>query len=235
MTPTNAALVVLGGSIVFIVGAIGLGKAFFRALLAKHLAGDSLEIATVLATKLTSGVLFGGAAWVSLRATLPEATAVAVSLTWTWRAAAVLAVVAAISLTLVARTSRAPAMRERYPEARVARWTHSAQSLDALGWIVYLYGYELLFRGALLLPLAACLPLVAALAIHTTVYALAHLDKPLAEILGTLPMGFVFGWLAVETHSILPGTALHVAIALTNSTLCARGDHAAATASRESM
>ncbi len=222
MTPTLAALVVLAASVVFILGAIGLGKPFFRALLATRLGGDSLEIATVLATKLTTGVLFGGAAWVLLRATLPESTGVARNLTWTWRAAAVLAVVTVIGLTLVARASRAPAMRERYPEARVARWTPSASVLDALGWIVYLYGYELLFRGALLLPLAACLPLVAALAIHTTIYALAHLDKPLAEILGTLPMGFVFGWLAVETHSILPGAALHVVIALTNSTLCAR-------------
>ncbi|MFN7950585.1 MAG: CPBP family intramembrane glutamic endopeptidase [bacterium] len=220
--PDAAATAVLAGTVVFVIGAVGLSRSFFRRHLGQRLSGDALEIASVLGAKVASGLLFGFAGLLVLEATLPDAGALGWSLRWTGRALLVLAAAATICLAMVVRAARAPAMRERYPEARVSRWSVSAHALDAIGWIVYLYGYELLFRGALLFPLAHVLPLVAALAIHTAIYALAHLDKPLLEILGTLPMGFVFGWLALETQSILPGAALHVAIALTNSALCAR-------------
>ena len=220
--PTVMAALVLGGSVVLILGVVGLSPARVRGWLGGVLAGDALEIASVAASKVGAGLGFALASVVALGAAMPEHTAIGWSVTVTGRAAALWLVAAVVCLTSVALASRQPAMRERYPEARVARFDGRARLADALGWLVYLYGYELLLRGVLLFPLVALLPLGAALAVHSALYALAHLDKPLAEILGTVPMGFVFGWLAIETGSILPGFVLHAAIALTNSTLCAR-------------
>jgi membrane protease YdiL (CAAX protease family) len=208
--------------VVFLLGSLGLSKERFRRRLARRFGGDDLEIASVAASKVSAGVWFAVTSLAALTWALPEQAATGWSLHATWRAAALLAVVSVISLAMVARSARTPAMRERYPEARLARWTTGARAAEALGWLVYLYGYELLFRGVLLYPLVATMPVVIALAVHSSIYALAHLDKPLLEILGTLPMGFVFGWLAIETGSVLPGAALHATIALTNSYLCSR-------------
>lgn len=222
VTPNVAGALVLGGSVVLILGLVGLSPARCRSWLARRLGGDALEIASVAASKIGSGLVFAGVSVLALRVALPERAAIGWSVALTGRAVALWLVSAVVCLTSVTLASRQPAMRERYPEARVARFDGRARLADAIGWLVYLYGYELLLRGVLLFPLLALAPLGVALAIHSALYALAHLDKPLAEILGTVPMGFVFGWLAIETGSILPGFALHAAIALTNSTLCAR-------------
>ena len=222
VTPNEAGGLVLGGSVVLILGLVGLSPTRWRAWLARLLRGDALEVASVAAAKLGAGVAFAVASVIALRFAMPEHAAIGWSVTLTGRAVALWVVAAVVCLTSVALASRQPAMRERYPEARVARFGAAARLADALGWLVYLYGYELLLRGVLLFPLVALVPLGAALALHSALYALAHLDKPLAEILGTVPMGFVFGWLAIETGSVLPGFALHAAIAITNSTLCAR-------------
>lgn len=222
VTPNVAGALVLGGSVVLILGLVGLAPARCRAWLARRLGGDALEIASVAASKIGAGAVFAIASVVTLRVAMPERAAIGWSVALTARAVALWLASAAVCLTSVALASRQPAMRERYPEARVARFDGRARLADALGWLVYLYGYELLLRGVLLFPLLALVPLGAALALHSALYALAHLDKPLAEILGTVPMGFVFGWLAIETGSIVPGFVLHAAIALTNSTLCAR-------------
>ena len=222
LTSNAAAAMVLGGSVVLILGIVGLAPARCRAWLARWLGGDALAIAAVAVSKVGAGLAFAVASVIALRMAMPERAAIGWSVELTGRAVALWLVAAVVCLTSVALASRQPAMRERYPEARAARFDAGARLADAVGWLVYLYGYELLLRGVLLFPLVALVPLGAALALHSALYALAHLDKPLAEILGTVPMGFVFGWLAIETGSILPGFALHAAIAITNSTLCSR-------------
>ncbi len=211
-----------GGTLVFLIGAACSPRRTVERFLTPRYSRDAVELASVAGAKVAAGVWFAATSLAALAWLLPSRAAVGWSVHVTGRALAVWPLAVAIDLTAVALAARSRAMRERYPEARLARWTGTARAIDAAAWIAYLYGYELLFRGVLLFPLAASLPRGAALAVHTAICALAHLDKPILEILGTVPMGFVFGWLALETASVLPGFVLHVAIAITTGVLCSR-------------
>jgi membrane protease YdiL (CAAX protease family) len=221
-------VLVLGGTLVFLAGTVGSPRATIARRLAPRYPADAVELASIAGAKAAAGAWFAATSIAALAWLLPSHAAIGWSVDFTGRAWIVWSLVAVIDLTAVVRAARSPSMRARYPEARLARWTRTALAVDAAGWIVYLYGYELLFRGVLLFPLAVSWPLGAALAVHTAIYALAHLDKPVLEILGTVPMGFVLGWLALETGSVLPGFVLHAAIAITNDLLCSRREAARA-------
>ena len=114
----------------------------------------------------------------------------------------VTAVLALVVLPIVARAARAPAVRA------------TLQPAGPGPWIVYLIGYELFFRGLLLLGLVPHVGASAALGISTALYVLQHLTKHAAETVSTLVMGVVFGQLALVSGAIWAPTLLHVAIAL---------------------
>jgi membrane protease YdiL (CAAX protease family) len=130
---------------------------------------------------------------------------------------------AAVLLPGVAWAARRPAHRVRYPQVRVEVWTARLRTRHALGWAVYLFGYELLFRGLLLFPLAAATDPWTAVLASSGLYVLAHLDKDLGECLACAPMGLVFAALALAAGSIWPALALHLAIAVTSDTVASWG------------
>ena len=88
-----------------------------------------------------------------------------------------------------------------------------AEGASPLLWAGYLLGYECLFRGVLLSGLVEPFGTWPALAMVTGLYTLAHLHKDAAETLSCIPMGFVFGWAALETGSFLGPFVLHLLIA----------------------
>jgi hypothetical protein len=70
---------------------------------------------------------------------------------------------------------------------------------------------EFLFRGFLMMTLLRAVgPIAILLAIMP--FAFAHIGKPALELLSTPLGGFVYGWLAWRTGSIVWGTVGHVAI-----------------------
>ena len=69
---------------------------------------------------------------------------------------------------------------------------------------------EACFRGVLLFGLVPRLSPLTAAAISTLPYGLAHLDKPAAEALGSIPVGFALAALALWTRSIWYGLVLHL-------------------------
>jgi membrane protease YdiL (CAAX protease family) len=70
---------------------------------------------------------------------------------------------------------------------------------------------EFLFRGFLMMTLLRVVgPIALLLAIMP--FAFAHIGKPALELLSTPLGGFVYGWLAWRTGSIVWGTVGHVAI-----------------------
>jgi membrane protease YdiL (CAAX protease family) len=70
---------------------------------------------------------------------------------------------------------------------------------------------EFLFRGFLMMTLLRAVgPIALLLAIMP--FAFAHIGKPALELLSTPLGGFVYGWLAWRTGSIVWGTVGHVAI-----------------------
>lgn len=95
-----------------------------------------------------------------------------------------------------------------YPRGE-ARHDASALGVRLLGATIDLLGWEMLFRAVLLGALARKVGAVAAIAIAAVLFFVGHLDKPLSELISSLPGGFVAGWFAWRARSFLPVFLLH--------------------------
>ena len=82
----------------------------------------------------------------------------------------------------------------------------------------YLAGYEVMFRGYLLFPLAAMLGVWPAIGISTMLYTVMHFHKGMGETLACLPAGVLICWIALQTESVFLAWAGHVVVALFNTT-----------------
>ena len=125
-------------------------------------------------------------------------------------------------LPVLALSSRRPAHRASYPQARPERWTAREWATNATSWAIYLLGYELLFRGVLLFTLADALGSWVAIVISTGLYTLAHLPKHAGETAGCVVMGVAFGALALATGGMWAPFVLHLLIAVTSDSLSSR-------------
>jgi len=119
-----------------------------------------------------------------------------------------------ISLTWI--ISRRPENLSRYPQIRSGVWNAKLIILSALGWIVYLTGYELLFRGFLLFACEVSFGFWPAVLINILLYALAHIKKSRMEIAGSLPVGFVLSLVTLRLGSIWFALLAHITMALAN-------------------
>jgi membrane protease YdiL (CAAX protease family) len=104
-----------------------------------------------------------------------------------------------------------------YPQIRAKTWTRSTVLINMLGWTIYLFGYEFLFRGTLLFPLVKTLGIWPAIAINTALYSATHIPKGLDETIGAIPLGIVLCILTLLSGTIWIAFIVHVAMALTNS------------------
>ena len=67
---------------------------------------------------------------------------------------------------------------------------------------LYLFSYELGFRGYLLFPCAETLGVWPAVAVSTALYAALHMPKGAVEALGCVPAGIAFSVAALHTGTI---------------------------------
>lgn len=104
-----------------------------------------------------------------------------------------------------------------YPQIRARIWTKKTIVINALGWALYLFGYEFLFRGVLLFPLVAHLGVWTAVAINIALYSATHIPKGLEETIGAIPLGLVLCLLTLASGTIWIAFLVHLAMALTNS------------------
>ncbi len=104
-----------------------------------------------------------------------------------------------------------------YPQIRSKIWTKKMMIMNAVGWFVYLFGYEFLFRGVLLFPLADGLGVWPAIAINIALYSATHIPKGLDETIGAAPLGLVLCILTLMSGTIWIAFFVHVAMAWTNS------------------
>jgi membrane protease YdiL (CAAX protease family) len=89
--------------------------------------------------------------------------------------------------------------------------------INAVGWFLYLFGYEFLFRGVLLIPLIEPLGMWPAIAINIVLYSATHIPKGLDETIGAIPLGFVLCLLTISSGTIWIAFIVHVVIAWTNT------------------
>ena len=104
-----------------------------------------------------------------------------------------------------------------YPQIRAKTWTKKTLVINALGWALYLLGYEFLFRGVLLFPLTEHLGVWTAIAINIALYSATHIPKGLDETIGAIPLGLVLCLLTLASGTLWIAFFVHVTMALTNS------------------
>lgn len=102
-----------------------------------------------------------------------------------------------------------------YPQIRARNWTERTVFWAAGGWVIYLFGYEVMFRGVLLFPLVDALGFWPAVVLNMAVYSMSHLPKGLDETLGALPIGLVLCLLTLASGTIWIAFAVHVVMAWT--------------------
>lgn len=103
-----------------------------------------------------------------------------------------------------------------YPQIRAKIWTRKTVFIAALGWALYLFGYEFLFRGILLFPLVETLGVWPAIAINIALYSATHIPKGLHETIGAAPLGLVLCILTLLSGTIWIAFLVHVVMAWTN-------------------
>jgi len=114
-------------------------------------------------------------------------------------------------------SARKPANLVNYPMIRARIWTRETVIINTIGWALYLLGYEFLFRGVLLVPLAEVLGVWPAVAVNVALYSATHIPKGLAETIGAAPLGLVLCLLTLNSGTIWIAFLVHLAMALTNS------------------
>jgi membrane protease YdiL (CAAX protease family) len=139
---------------------------------------------------------------------LPETTLF--SLLW-------ISILCVLVIPLAYFSAKKPKNLINYPQIRAKQWTNKTVFINILGWTIYLFGYEFLFRGTLLFPLVTSLGVWPAIAINTAMYSATHIPKGLDETLGAIPLGIVLCVLTLLSGTIWIAFIVHVAMALTNS------------------
>lgn len=114
-------------------------------------------------------------------------------------------------------SAKKPKNLVNYPQIRAKEWTNRTVFINALGWALYLFGYELLFRGTLLFPLVDSIGVWPAIAINIALYSATHIPKGLDETIGAAPLGLVLCLLTLASGTIWIAFFVHVAMAWTNS------------------
>ena len=103
-----------------------------------------------------------------------------------------------------------------YPQIRTQQWTPGLLSLSGFSWVVFLLGYEFLFRGFLLYASLAVMDVWPAIALNCALYALAHLYKGPGETFGAIPLGILLCYLTIVTGNIWTAVGIHSVMALSN-------------------
>ena len=126
-------------------------------------------------------------------------------------------ILAALTMPLVFMSARKTAHQVNYPQIREKNWTRSLVLKNCLGWVAYLLGYEVLFRGILLFPLVDAIGVWPALAINTAMYSATHIPKGLDESISAVFLGVVLCLMTLMTGTLWVAVFVHIIIALTNS------------------
>jgi membrane protease YdiL (CAAX protease family) len=105
---------------------------------------------------------------------------------------------------------------ERYPLIRVKEWNAKLLAFSSLGWIIYLIGYEFLFRGFLLFACIDYFGIWPSVAVNILIYSFAHIPQGFKEAAGAIPFGFILCYFTILSGTIWAAIILHIVLALSN-------------------
>lgn len=103
-----------------------------------------------------------------------------------------------------------------YPQIRSKSWTSPMIVISGASWVLFLIGYEFLFRGFLLQASLGIMHAGPAIALNCALYALAHFYKGPGESFGAIPVGVLLCYLTLITGNIWCAVILHSLMALSN-------------------
>ena len=127
----------------------------------------------------------------------------------------------AIGLLLIlipanAYIARTTVNQAAYPQVRYQAWTPALFGLNALTWLLYLLGYEFLFRSLLFFPAIEVMGLWSAIGLNVGLYAIVHAPKGWREVFGAVPFGVLLCLASYETGSFWIAFIAHGSQALVN-------------------
>ncbi len=99
-------------------------------------------------------------------------------------------------------------------QINLSEWNILLFMFNAAGWIIYLVGYELLFRGILLFECFNSFGFWPAIAINAAVYSAIHLVNGKDQTIGALIFGIVACYLTLIRGSVLIPIFMHISLSI---------------------
>jgi membrane protease YdiL (CAAX protease family) len=112
--------------------------------------------------------------------------------------------------------ARKPGNLANYPQIRAKVWTPGMIAISSTSWVLFLVGYEILFRGFVLHASLDIMDPVPAIALNSALYAFAHSNKGPGETFGAIPVGILVCYITLSTGNIWGAVILHSIMALSN-------------------
>ena len=191
-----------------------------RSLLLKYLVrplfpSGSAGTVEFISYKLT-GIIFTGIIpfliFVLILRVPPSGTGLIVGRTFHfWYLLIILIIVTALGSFKMSQTVK---VQQITPELKIKNWYPRHVILSVSAWLLYILGYEFLFRGVLWFLCSDAFGFWTALIINLLLYSLVHLPQGKLVALGTIPVGIILCFLSWLTESFIPAFMIHSFIAV---------------------
>lgn len=96
----------------------------------------------------------------------------------------------------------------------LTEWNLPLFLINTFGWIIYLIGYEFLFRGILLFECYASFGFWPAIAINVAIYSAIHMVNGKEQTIGALIFGGIACYLTLNRGTILIPIIMHVSLSV---------------------
>jgi len=119
-----------------------------------------------------------------------------------------------IVITVVLFINQKSNKQQNSLQINLSEWSFSYFLINAPGWIIYLVGYEFLFRGILLFECCKSFGFWPAIAINVAVYSAIHLVNGKDQTFGALLFGSIACYLTLSCGTILIPIFMHVSLSV---------------------
>ncbi|HPE76163.1 MAG TPA: CPBP family intramembrane metalloprotease [Draconibacterium sp.] len=99
-------------------------------------------------------------------------------------------------------------------QVELTDWTMSLFLINAFGWVIYLLGYEFLFRGILLFECYSSFGFWPAIAINIAIYSAIHMVNGKEQTIGALIFGGIASYLTLTKGTILIPIFMHISLSV---------------------
>ncbi len=101
-------------------------------------------------------------------------------------------------------------------QMNITEWRLSLFVVNVLGWIIYLFAYEFLFRGILLFECFNSFGFWPAIAVNVVIYSAIHMINSKSEAIGALIFGMIACYFTLQQGTILIPVMIHIALSLSS-------------------